>query len=247
VRVMTARIAIAAALAASGELTAGPAAADQSESRLAASAAPRQVEWFHLTGGVGYRRVVLHTLFADDSDSERLTADVVPEDMSGPSASLGIATKLWFIGLGLTGGVTRLSGAAHERGTSDLTLWSLDGELTFRAPLGRVEPFVLLGGGYSTFGGLGDLVGGVEQGLDIDGINLRGGLGVDYYLSRTFSLRVALESDLLFLARKGVAARDLARPKEIGTLNEAEARLLEADGSSAGFTYGLNVGAGVHF
>ncbi len=225
----------------------GPGQAHADQSRVSEETTARPLEWLHLSGGVGYQRVLLHTFFAEDSDTERLTADIVPEDMSGPAASLGIGTKLWFVGLGLTGRVAELSGASPERGTRDLTLWSLDGELTFRAPLGRVEPFVLFGGGYSTFGGLGDLIGGLEEGVDIDGFNLRGGLGVDYYLSRVFSLRVALESDLLFLARKGVPARDLAEPEEVGTLNEAEARILEADGSSAGFSYGLTAGAGVHF
>jgi hypothetical protein len=33
----------------------------------------------------------------------------------------------------------------------------------------------------------------------------------------------------------------------MGTLNEAEARILEADGSSAGFSYGVDAGIGVHF
>lgn len=117
----------------------------------------------------------------------------------------------------------------------------------FRAPLGRVEPYVLFAGGYSTFGGLDELVGGLDRGLDIDGINLRSGLGLDYYLNRTFSLRLVAEGDLLFLARKGVSARDLAEPKEVGTLNEAEARILEADGSSAGFGYDISAGLGVHF
>jgi hypothetical protein len=212
----------------------------------AEAAAPSSLEWLHLLGGVGYHRLQLRTFFAEDSDTERLTADIVPEDMSGPSAWLALGTKLWFVGLDLTGRVTELSGAAAERGTSNLTLWSLDAEVTFRAPLGRFEPFVLLGAGYSTFGGMSDLA-GIGEGLDIDGMNLRGGFGLDYYLTRMFSLRVALEGDLLFLARKGVPARDLTRPKEVGTLNEAEARILEADGSSAGFGYGLSAGAGVHF
>lgn len=224
---------------------AGAARADKS--RVSEEAVPSPVEWLHLRGGVGFQRVQLHTLFAEDSDTTRLTADIVPEDMSGPAASLGIGTRLWIFGLGLTGQVARLSGAAPERGTRDVTLWSVDGELSFRSPIGRFVPFVLLGAGYSTFGGLGDMVDGLGRGLDIDGINVRGGLGLEYYLTAALSLHLALESDLLFLARKGVAARDLAEPKEVGTLNEAEARILEADGSSAGFSYGADAGIGVHF
>jgi hypothetical protein len=207
----------------------------------------RPFEWLRLTAGVGYQQVWLRTFFAEDSDTDRLTADIVPEDLSGPAASLGVGAKLWFVGFAVTGRVARLSGAAPERGNKDLSLWSVDGELTFRAPLGRVEPYVLLGAGYSSFGGLDDMVDGLGRGLDIEGLNVRGGVGAEYYLNRTLSLRITAVGDLLFLARKGVPARDLAEPEEVGTLNEAEARLLEADGSSAGFGFDLSAGLGVHF
>jgi hypothetical protein len=147
----------------------------------------------------------------------------------------------------LTAVACRLLKRPPERESTDLDLWSVDGELAFRAPLGPLEPYVLLGGGYCTFGGMGDVVGGLGDGLDVNGANLRGGLGFDYYLTPELSLRFEGVSDLLFLARPGVAARDLAEPKEIGTLNEAEERLLEADGSSAGITLGVTTGLGVHF
>jgi hypothetical protein len=229
-------------------LVMGPrtAQADKS-SQVSRESPPKSVEWIHLTTGGGFQSVVLRTLFAEDSETSRLTADIVPETLAGPAASLGIATKLWFIGLGLTGRVAWLSGAAPERNARDLRLWSLDAEVTFRAPLGQAEPFVLFAGGYSTLGGMDELVDGLDRGLDIDGFNLRTGLGLDYYLSRHFSLRAAATAELLFLARKGVPARDLAEPEEVGTLNEAEARILEADGSSIGWGFDLTLGVGVHF
>ena len=206
---------------------------------------PKDVEWFFIKPGFGYQRLWLRTFQAEDS--ERLTARVIPEDLSGPAPSLGIGMKLWFVSFGLTGRVAHLSGAAEERDTATLELWSLDGEVAFRAPLGPFEPYVMFGGGYSTFGGMGDMVDGLGEGLDVNGANLRGGLGFDYYLSRELSLRMEGTSEILFLARDGVAARDLAQPKEIGTLDEAEQRLLEADGSSAGAGFGVSVGLGVHF
>jgi len=206
---------------------------------------PSPVEWFFIKPGFGYQRVWLRTFVAEDS--ERLTAHVIPEDMSGPSPSLGIGMKLWFVSLGVTGRMAHLSGAAPEREVTDIDLWSVDGEVTFRAPLGPLEPYVLLGGGYSTFGGMGDVVDGMSSGLDMNGANVRGGLGFDYYLSPDLSLRLEGTSDILFLARPGVSARDLAEPKEVGTLNEAEERLLEADGSSAGLAFGVGAGIGVHF
>lgn len=206
---------------------------------------PKRVEWLFIKPGFGYQRVWLRTFRAEDS--ERLTGRVIPEDLSGPAPSLGVGMKLWFVSLGVTGRVAHLSGAAPERETTDLELWSLDGELAFRAPLGPLEPYVLVGGGYSTFGGMGDVVEGMGSGLDVNGVNVRGGLGFDYYLTRELSLRFEGSSDVLFLTRPGVPARDLAEPKQVGTLNEVEERLLEADGSSAGLSFGVGAGLGVHF
>ncbi len=206
---------------------------------------PKSVEWLFIKPGFGYQRVWLRTLMADDS--ERLTAHVIPEDMSGPAPSLSLGMKLWFVTFGVTGRVAHLSGVAEERETAEVDLWSVDGEVAFRAPLGPFEPYVLLGGGYSTFGGMGDVVDGLGDGLDVNGANLRGGLGFDFYLTREVSLRLEGTSDILFLARSGVAARDLAEPKKVGTLDEAKERLLEADGSSAGLAFGVAAGLGFHF
>lgn len=206
---------------------------------------PDPVEWFFIKPGFGYQRVWLRTFVAEDA--ERLTAHVIPEDLSGPAPSLGIGMKLWFVTLGVTGRMAHLSGAAPERETTDLDLWSIDGEVAFRAPIGPLEPYVLVGAGYSTFGGMGDVVEGMSSGLDMNGANLRGGLGFDYYLTSDLSLRLEGASDILFLARPGVSARDLAEPKEVGTLNEAEQRLLEASGSSAGLAFGVTAGLGFHF
>jgi hypothetical protein len=49
------------------------------------------------------------------------------------------------------------------------------------------------------------------------------------------------------VSRPGVSVRDLATPKEIGTINEARARVLEASGSSVGSVVSLTGDVGVHF
>jgi hypothetical protein len=51
----------------------------------------------------------------------------------------------------------------------------------------------------------------------------------------------------LFLSRRAVPIRDLAEQQEVGTISEAKARVLEADGSSAGFAYAVVLGPGLHF
>src|SRR5690349_7587278 len=70
-------------------------------------AEPSRIEWLFIKPGLGYHRVWLRTLHADDSD--RLTARVIPEQLSGPAPSLGVGVKLWFVTLGVTGRVAHLS------------------------------------------------------------------------------------------------------------------------------------------
>jgi hypothetical protein len=116
---------------------------------------------------------------------------------------------------------------------ADLTRRSLH----VRFQLGRVEPHLLFGGGYSTFGGLDNAIDGVRAGLDIDGANLRAGLGLDWFATPELSIGARGTAEALFLSRRAVPIRDLARPREVGTLSEARARILEAEGSTAGAAY----------
>jgi hypothetical protein len=52
---------------------------------------------------------------------------------------------------------------------------------------------------------------------------------------------------LLAIARPGISVRDLAMPKEVGTINEAKARILEANGTSVGTVLSATVAVGIHF
>ena len=87
----------------------------------------------------------------------------------------------------------------------------------------------------------------MRQGLDISGANIRAGAGLDIYFGRSFSINGNLSAETLILARQGVALRDLAEAKMIGTLDDAKARILETSGSSAGAALTCTVGAGLHF
>jgi len=66
-------------------------------------------------------------------------------------------------------------------------------------PLGRVEPYFTLGAGYASLGGVHSDFGAVG----IDGLNIRGSAGLDFYLSDELSVGASLSGDLLFLNRKG--------------------------------------------
>ena len=192
---------------------------------------PRTFEWLRLHAGLGYQQVWLRTLMVDE---ERLDARVVPEQLSGAAPALGVSCKLWLISLGVTGRMANLSGA-DQRVTDDVRLYSVDGEVTLRAPTGQLQPFVLLGGGYARLD-------------DVDGLNLRGGLGVDYYVTSDLSLRLDGTGDLLMLGSSGVPSEsDFERARETETRAEMEERAAEMDGTSAGAALALNAGVGVHF
>jgi hypothetical protein len=51
---------------------------------------------------------------------------------------------------------------------------------------------------------------------------------------------------MLVLGRPGVSLRDLAAAKQVGTINEAQARVLEANGTSVGGALTFTLGVGLH-
>ena len=148
---------------------------------------------------------------------------------------------------GLRGRLLAVSGDSDVGTDASLNLWSLNLETGFRIPLGRLEPHLVLGAGYSAVGGLGDAIPGLAEGLDISGANVRGGLGLTYYATPALSIGGQATAEALFLNRRGVPIRDLAEPRSVETIGEARARALEADGSSIGMAYAVVVGPGLHF
>jgi len=199
--------------------------------------------------GLGFERVDLTTVHVqrDPQGGDTLTGDLVPATLTGPALSLVFGLRWLVLSFGARLGVAFFNDSSPDRTDGASQLYSIDAELGLRIPAGRLEPYLMLGAGYSVFGGLGDAINGVGQGLDIDGANMRLGLGLDYFVTRTWSVGARVSGELLFLARSGVPIRDLARPEQVSTLGEAKARLLEGDGSSAGTALALTIGPGLHF
>src|SRR5262249_49783143 len=130
--------------------------------------------------------------------------------------------------------------------TSNMQLWTADAEVGFRIPLRRFEPYLTFAGGYANLDGIADRVRGLH-GLTVHGANARMGFGVDWFFARHFSLGANLTGELLAMTRPGVSITDLATAKQVGTLDEAKARVLEADGSSWGTAITGTVALGAHF
>ena len=122
---------------------------------------------------------------------------------------------------------------------SDFRLWTLTAEGQFRIPLGRLEPYVTAGAGYAS-------VGSFSSGSDVadaakaSGFIARLGVGLDYYLSNTFSVGANLNGDMLVLSRAAVdGAAASTKP--------SEAEVYSADGSSIGAGATLTAVVGLHF
>jgi hypothetical protein len=126
---------------------------------------------------------------------------------------------------------------------SDWHLLTLNAEAGMLIPLGRIEPYFTLALGYASLAGFDPAKLGFEPN-SAHGLDLRGGGGVDVYLSNTFSVGGKLTADVLFLSRK---AQDLA-PAAAATPDQQNARtVFGAHGSGIGAGATLSAVLGLHF
>jgi hypothetical protein len=219
----------------------GAAPGARSEKRLAPAWPGPMSQLVWLDARTGIEEIQLQTFSADFNS---VSAGFLPVNGVGPTARIGAGLRLGFVTLGLRGRV-----ASFEDGATvgAWQIWTLDGELGIRVPLYRWEPHVTFAGGYSSFGGFGAAVRGLQDGLDVHGADMRLGFGVDYWVTHAVSLGLDLDGDAIFIARPGVSVRDLTVAKQVGTLDDAKARVLQASGSSFGTAVSLTLGVGLHF
>jgi hypothetical protein len=182
-----------------------------------------------------------------NADFETVSVGLLPTSGVGPTANLGAGFRLVFLTLGVRGHVASFQDDTPTHSVGSWQIWTLDGELGLRVPLGRLEPHGAIAVGYASFGGLGTAVRGLSAGLDVHGIDGRIDGGLDYWVTHNISVGADVTTGLLAVARPGVSARDLATPKEIGTINDAKARVLEANGSSVGWLFAVTGDLGFHF
>lgn len=184
--------------------------------------------YFNVEGGVEH--LGLQTF----KSKNLVDAGVVDTTQTGPVVGVGLGLRLVFLTLG----------PRFRIGLFDQwQLWTLNGELGLRIPLGNVEPYFTFGGGYASVGAFSeDNVGsGLNSSeVDITGYNIRGGFGLDLYLSSAFSIGANLTGELLVLTRPGV---DPSKLSSGATADDVYA----ADGSSIGSGVTLTGVAGLHF
>ena len=182
----------------------------------------RGLEWIWLNAEIGAEHLGLGTFKAKDLVDPQL----VKTTQTGLTYGAGVGVRI----LVFTAGVRFRMGSF-----SDWQLWTLNAEGGLRIPIGSLEPYFTVGGGYASLGSF-KTTSPASSKADVRGFNVRLGAGLDYYLSNTFSVGGSLTGDLLFLSRS----------KSVGT-SGGEATVYAKDGSSIGAGTTLTLVAGLHF
>jgi hypothetical protein len=218
----------------SGEANREPSAFDERPLAPQSKQSPRlerrisDLVWAEAEGGIA--RVGLDTL----STGEILAAEVLEAADS---------TFVWGVGVGLRALVVTVGVRFRY---ADFERWNLattNIEAGFRIPIRSIEPSFTFGAGHATLGnfdfeGAGELE---RAGVDVSGVNLRAGVGVDVYLPHQLYVGTKFTGDLLLFVRPAVS------PKYFSNAIEATAANIYAqDGSSIGSGTALTCVVGVH-
>jgi len=194
-----------------------PTATEQELDRAEREDSGRGLEFFWLNAEGGISHLGLHTLSAKDLVDESRTTHTGFVYGGG----LGLRMLVWTVGARF-----------RMNQFSKAQFWTLDGEVGMHIPIGALEPYFSVGGGYVS----GALDG--VKGVNVTGFNVRPAAGLDYYFSNTLALGANLSGDLLFLSRPKVA------PEDLGTLDPA---VYGKDGSGIGAGVTFTAVVGLHF
>lgn len=151
--------------------------------------------WLQAEGGGAYAS-------ANGISNDKL---LLPGTSAGGGAGhvgLAVGARVLFFTFGLRGRMTFVP---------DYRIVTIVPEIGAHVPLGRWEPYVFVGAGYAALSGLPKYQG---KSPSVAGFDARLGLGVDHYLTPTFSVGGLLTSDFLFLGRSAMAP---VAPKGSGT------------------------------
>jgi hypothetical protein len=183
----------------------------------------RGLEWFYLNAEAGFEHLGLQTF----KTGPLVDATVVSTTQTGGLVGVGLGLRLVFITIGPRFRVGMFS---------DYQVWTLDGEIGLRIPLGSLEPYLTLSGGYASMGAFSapNIAGPTSGDVSITGYNIRAGGGLDIYVTPVFSVGASLTGEVLGLTRPGLS---------IATANNIYA----ANASSVGFGLTGTAVLGLHF
>jgi hypothetical protein len=169
----------------------------------------RGLEFFYLNGGVNASYVGLDT-FSNSQLGVNSTKHL------GPAFDLGLGLRLLIITIGPRVRFSPLSA---------FNLWQIDGEAALHVPIGALDIWIGAHGGYALAGALN-----APNDTTVHGLDLGADFGIDYYLTKNFSIGGDASGGFFFLKRPSISG---------------ESGVYAIDGSSVGF--GALVGARVGF
>jgi hypothetical protein len=204
----------------------------------------RGLEFVWLNVETGYQIVGLETF----SKNNLMDAGFTKTQQQGLLLGAGVGLRLIFLTIG----------PRFRLGTfSSWQMWSANLEAGLHLPMGRVEPYFTVGGGYTSIGAFDaanttvDLKG---AGVNIRGWNARAGFGLDIYVTNVVTIGANLTGDALFLKRpKPDTAPKVpcANPNNC-TADEQQAQqkldmVYRNDGTSVGAAMTITGVVGLHF
>ncbi len=212
-----------------------PSATEQQLNRAEKEDSGRGLEFAYFNIEGGYEQIGLETF-----KSNGLTyASTVATKDGGMMFGAGAGIRLLFITLGARARLGKFS---------QWNVGTLNAEVGIHVPLGDLEPYFTLGGGYAFLGSLDQNNWGA--GVSIRGYDIRGGFGLDYYVTPVFSIGGNLTGEVLGLTRPGVnlsAATNASGTGQPGQLDAASQQIAAADGSSMGAAFSASAVLGLHF
>lgn len=185
---------------------------------------------FWAEGEAGVARMGLDTLS---------TGEILETELLESSDS----TAVWGFGAGLRALVVTIGVRFRY---ADFERWNIattNLEAGFRIPIRFIEPSFTFGAGYAKlsnfeFRNADELD---RAGVDIDGVDLRAGVGLDVYLPYQLYVGAKFTGDLLIFARPAVSTRKFSN-----ALDATAAQIYSQDGSSIGGGTSLTGVVGVH-
>jgi hypothetical protein len=195
------------------------------------------LEFVWLNAEAGGQYLGLHTLKAN----HLVDSELVKSKGLGALYGAGLGVRLLVFTVG----------ARFRLGNfEDWQIWTLNAEAGLRIPLGRIEPYFTFGGGYASLGDFkgSDFATGLRSAnVNANGFDVRGGVGVDVYLTNTFSVGSSLTGEAVFLGRSGNSS--LLVPAPAGTPQaQLDARAVYGQhGSGIGAGATLSAVLGLHF
>jgi len=223
-----------------------PAPSYEDSSSGGSSDSGRGLSWVYVEAEGGFQHVGLRTFNVDE---QNFSAGFIETQSSGPVIGVGAGVRLLFLTLGARGRVGFFNA---------WDLFSVGGELGLRIPIGNLEPRFDLGGGYAALGSVrGALQSGDSatlqsafQDAQIRGFYIRAGAGLDYYVTKYFSVGAQANFEVLGLTRPGLdptKVTQLSSDPNLSTAEQARAEVLKAEGSSYGAAGTATAVLGLHF